>query len=224
MMRFKQNKTKIFLVTQWTALFISAGTIYWIHAWVYIGLQLFFFIVALVVLKKTNPQLIQVRRKFIQKDTKRFDTVFFACWIPLTYIALIIAGIDAVRHQWSTIPFELTVFAVFFSLLAFLFALWAVAVNPYFETTVRVQQNRNHQVCSSGPYKIVRHPGYAAWILARLAVPLILGSWWGFIPSTAIVLLLVIRTALEDRTLQKELAGYDKYTAMTRYRLIPFVW
>jgi protein-S-isoprenylcysteine O-methyltransferase Ste14 len=140
------------------------------------------------------------------------------------YITLIISGFDAVRYQWTTMPIEFTIAAVVMSLLAFFFALWAMAVNPYFESTVRIQHDRHHQVCNSGPYKIVRHPGYVGLILTRLAAPLILGSWWGLIPSGVIVLLIIFRTALEDRILQKELSGYKTYTTITRYRLIPFVW
>lgn len=99
-----------------------------------------------------------------------------------------------------------------------------MAVNPHFETTVRIQDDREHRVCTSCPYKIVRHPGYVGVILGTLGIPLILGSWWGLVPGTIMILLVVMRTALEDRTLQKELTGYKEYTKITRYRLFPFVW
>jgi protein-S-isoprenylcysteine O-methyltransferase Ste14 len=110
------------------------------------------------------------------------------------------------------------------ALPSFLFALWAMVVNTHFEATVRIQEEREHQVCSSGPYEIVRHPGYVSMILLAFANPLILGSRWAFAPAGLIVLLVLARTALEDRTLQDELLGYKEYAASTRYRLLPGVW
>jgi protein-S-isoprenylcysteine O-methyltransferase Ste14 len=97
-----------------------------------------------------------------------------------------------------------------------------MAVNPHFETTVLIKED--HQVCTSGPYRIVRHPGYAAEIIGAPSYPLILGSWWALALVGALVFSFVIRPALEDRALQKELRGYKEYTEITRYRLIPFVW
>jgi protein-S-isoprenylcysteine O-methyltransferase Ste14 len=99
-----------------------------------------------------------------------------------------------------------------------------MAVNPYFELSVRIQDDRDHRVIKSGPYRIVRHPGYAAQALSLVATPLILGSWWGLVPAAVLVVVLMIRTALEDRTLRNELPGYAEYTEQTRYRLLPHVW
>ena len=80
-------------------------------------------------------------------------------------------------------------------------------------------------VISSGPYGIVRHPGYTATILGLVLVtPLLLGSWWAFIPAMLATLCLILHTALEDRTLQKELSGYEAYTRKVPYRLIPGLW
>ena len=102
---------------------------------------------------------------------------------------------------------------------------WAMSVNTYFEKTVRIQHDRGHRVIDSGPYRIVRHPGYLGTIFGfALAGPLLLGSWWAFVPAVIAVVCLVIRTVLEDRTLQKELDGYDAYTQNVRYRLLPGVW
>ena len=90
---------------------------------------------------------------------------------------------------------------------------------------MRIQSDRNHHVIESGPYGIVRHPGYTATILGLvLATPLLLGSWWAFIPAVLSTVCLIIRTALEDRTLQKELSGYEVYTHKVRYRLLPGLW
>jgi protein-S-isoprenylcysteine O-methyltransferase Ste14 len=102
---------------------------------------------------------------------------------------------------------------------------WAMAVNTHFEKTVRIQHDRGHRVIDSGPYRIVRHPGYLGAILGfTLAAPLLLGSWWSFVPAVAAVVCLIIRTSLEDRTLQNELDGYKDYAQNVRYRLLPGLW
>jgi protein-S-isoprenylcysteine O-methyltransferase Ste14 len=97
-------------------------------------------------------------------------------------------------------------------------------INPFFEPTVRIQKDRGHTVISGGPYKIVRHPGYLGGILYTLSAPLIIGSLYTFIPVAIYVLLIMLRTLLEDRTLQRELEGYSEYTKQTKYRLFPWIW
>ena len=101
---------------------------------------------------------------------------------------------------------------------------WAMVSNRFFSTMVRLQTDRGHQVATGGPYRFVRHPGYVGFIVSTIAVPLILGSLYGLILSAASVILMIIRTALEDKTLQTELGGYAEYAKQVRYRLIPHVW
>lgn len=101
---------------------------------------------------------------------------------------------------------------------------WSMAVNPYHERTVRVQEDRGHEVVKSGPYAMVRHPMYAGVIVQSLAAPLILGSFWSYIPIAMTILTIVIRTSLEDRMLRKELPGYQDYTKTTQFRLVPGLW
>lgn len=96
--------------------------------------------------------------------------------------------------------------------------------NPYFYATVRVQEERGHQTITSGPYQYVRHPGYVGAILWIISAPLVLGSWWALIPGGLTAALLIVRTALEDRSLQAELTGYAEYAGRVRYRLLPGVW
>jgi protein-S-isoprenylcysteine O-methyltransferase Ste14 len=99
-----------------------------------------------------------------------------------------------------------------------------MASNRFFAITVRIQEERGHQVVDTGPYRVVRHPGYAGSILYTLAIPIILGSWWTFIPGAVTVGLLIMRTGLEDRTLQEELPGYQNYSQRISSRLFPGVW
>ena len=101
---------------------------------------------------------------------------------------------------------------------------WAESVNKFSETTVHIQTDRGHTVIDTGPYALVRHPGYVAACLLCLGMPLALGSLWAFIPVILSGLLMVLRTVWEDQTLREELAGYEEYTQRVRYRLIPGVW
>jgi protein-S-isoprenylcysteine O-methyltransferase Ste14 len=97
-----------------------------------------------------------------------------------------------------------------------------MASNPFFSESVRIQEN--HQVATQGPYRLVRHPGYFGNLIGCLSQPLLFGSWWAFIPSFLAIIAFVIRTALEDKTLKKELNGYSEYAQQVRYRLIPGFW
>ena len=101
---------------------------------------------------------------------------------------------------------------------------WSMVVNPHFEKTVRIQKDRGHQVCSGGPYRFVRHPGYVGVILAALCGPLLLGSWVALVPGVVIGVLFTWRTGIEDRILLDKLPGYSAFAATTRYRLVPFIW
>ena len=101
---------------------------------------------------------------------------------------------------------------------------WATGSNAFFSLTVRIQKERSHAVATGGPYRFVRHPSYAGGILFELAAPIMLGSWWALIPGGLNAILFVIRTALEDKTLQAELDGYQEYAQRTRYRVLPGIW
>jgi protein-S-isoprenylcysteine O-methyltransferase Ste14 len=214
----------ILTLVHFAVLLISAGEIYWINAWLCIGLGLSYHIINTIFLLKINPQMLNERGKLIQENTKHFDKLFIALYIPLSLMVSIVAGLDAVRYGWSSIPSGVTALGVVLFILASILGSWAMAVNPHFELTVRIQDDRDQRVCMSGPYRIIRHPGYAAWIIGATSYPLILGSWWALLSVAAPAILFVIRTALEDRTLREGLAGYEEYTRITRYRLIPFVW
>jgi protein-S-isoprenylcysteine O-methyltransferase Ste14 len=205
-------------------LLISAGKISWVNAWVFFGLILSYEIIYVGLFLKVNPELLNERGKVVKEGTKFFDKIYAVLYLPLYFSILIISGLDAVRYGWTIMPLWVIFLGVVMFLSSWFLSLWAMVVNSYFECTVRIQEDRNQQVVTNGPYRIVRHPGYIAGIISFLAVPLILGSWWGLVPSSILILTVVIRSALEDRTLQRELAEYKNYTKVTRYRLIPFVW
>ena len=144
--------------------------------------------------------------------------------MPLYYLQFLVAGLDNARFSWWPLPFS----AVYPGLIVFALAIglvsWAMAVNQFAESTVRIQSDRGQTVVSTGPYRLVRHPMYVAAILMVVATPLILGSMWALVAAAPLVGLFTVRTALEDRTLRRELAGYQEYAARTRYRLLPGLW
>jgi protein-S-isoprenylcysteine O-methyltransferase Ste14 len=176
------------------------------------------------VLVRFNPALLNRRGQVIQERTKPFDRIFVALYLPLAISVSVVAGLDAVRFEWSSMPEWLIAPGVVLYVLSCALGSWAMATNPHFETTVVVKTDGSQRVCSSGPYRVVRHPGYTAGVVGSLSYPLILGSWWGLVPVGLLVLLFVVRTALEDRTLREELPGYREYAAVTKHRLIPLLW
>ena len=146
-------------------------------------------------------------------------------WALASYFALpLVAGLD-VRFGWTQelrVGWHVAGAAVLAAGLGL--GGWAMIANAYFSTAVRIQSERGHTVCRSGPYRFVRHPGYVGFILQSLGTPVLLGSLWALIPGITAAALMVIRTSLEDRTLQAELPGYPDYVQEVRYRLVPGIW
>lgn len=208
----------------WGALlFGSAGRLDWTRAWVYLGVSVLIFLGHGVLVIIKNPEAI-VARAEIRKGTKAFDKVVLVPY-AMAYLSVpVLAGLDAVRFGWSPMPFEALYGGLALLLLGFIPIASAMATNPYIEQTVRIQEDRGHKPATTGPYRIVRHPMYVGMILLHLSAPLALGSVWAFAPAGALVLLLIIRTAFEDRTLRRELPGYEEYAQRTRFRLLPGIW
>lgn len=204
-------------------LFLPAGRADWTAGWLYLALVTVNAAVNYAYLLAKNPELIAVRRR-IGPGTKTWDKVWMAVFIPALAAIYVVAGLDAGRFGWSAMspwlwPVGLAVFLPGAVLLA-----WSMGVNPFFEKTVRIQTERGQRVIDTGPYRIVRHPGYTGFLGWVLSAPLLLGSWWAFVPALLAAALVVLRTALEDRTLHDELPGYPDYARRTRFQLIPHVW
>ena len=205
-------------------LFLSAGRLDWTGGWVFFGLNLFTQLLSAFILIPRRPDLLAERSK-VREGTKNWDRFFApAILVVVTLAVIVTAGLDA-RFGWSR-PISPAIWwaALCVAFASQLFVQWAMAFNRFFAITMRIQEEREHQVVDTGPYRNVRHPGYAGSILYTLAIPIILGSWWTFIPGAVIVGLLVFRIRLEDRTLQDELPGYQNYTKRTSYRLFSGFW
>jgi protein-S-isoprenylcysteine O-methyltransferase Ste14 len=204
-------------------LFISSGRLDWWMAWAYLGLFVAGVGVNMILIIRKNPELIEERSQ-IKANTKRWDFYLAGLLSLSSTVALLVSGLD-IRFEWSEeIPFVLQFVAVVLVVLGSVLGSWAIVSNPFFASTVRIQSERGHRVVSSGPYQYIRHPGYAGWILSGIALPVMLGSLWALIPSGLAAVILIIRTGLEDRTLKKELPGYEEYSQNTHFRLVPYVW
>ena len=203
-------------------LLLAAGKVGWISAWVCIGLSMLYQVANTLVLLRFNPDLVNKRGQPRLRTTRTYDRVFVALWFPLGILTSVVAGLDAGRYGWSQMSLTGQIFGAIVFIVACIFGSWAMAVNPHFETVLVIHPD--HRICASGPYRLIRHPGYAAAMVGAAGYSLILGSWWGLAALAPFILLFLVRTALEDRTLQKELPGYRNYAASTRYRLLPGVW
>jgi protein-S-isoprenylcysteine O-methyltransferase Ste14 len=205
-------------------LFLAAGRLDWFPGWAYLGLNALTQLISAVVLIPRQPAMIAERSQ-VREGTKSWDRVLAPAVAMAGPLAIMVtAGLD-VRFGLSTgIGTSLCVagFAIAFGCQ--LFVLWAMASNPFFAMTVRIQSERGQEVIQHGPYQLVRHPGYLGAVLFGLACPLALGSWWAFIPSLLTSVLIVVRTHLEDKTLQTELPGYREYASVVRYKLFPGIW
>ena len=157
-------------------------------------------------------------------SSERADTILLILFLPVMLAVPVVAGLDAVRYDWSSLPFWTIYPGIALHASGDALLLWTMIVNPFLEKTVRVQTERGHHVITTGPYAIVRHPMYMGVILLFLAVPLVLGSAWTLAPVVAMTLLLIARTFLEERLLRRNLPGYEKYMVQTRWRIIPGVW
>jgi protein-S-isoprenylcysteine O-methyltransferase Ste14 len=216
-------RTSLFIVFCLAILFIASGSIDWVNAWVLAILLLSFAAVNSAVLLKYNPGLLASRAQLLQKDTKTFDRVFIPLYIPVIILMYVVIGLDH-RFVWSSMPVWLSFAGVALFIPACALLSWAMAANKHFETTVLIRTDGRQRVISSGPYRLVRHPGYLAALICAVSYPLILGSWAGFAPVFLFFPLFIVRTALEDRALRQELPGYQQYTATTKARLLPRVW
>jgi len=214
----------VFALFMAAVLFISAGRLNWVMAWLYIGLYLVCSAVALLVILSRHPDLMDERTE-APEDAKIWDRVLSTVCIVLTLLVpLPLAGLDA-RFGWSPqLPLGIQLAALVVWALATGLGTWAGASNKFYSRVVRIQKERGHVVVSDGPYQYVRHPGYVGAMLNTFALPLILGSLWTLIPAGIAACLLIVRTVLEDRTLQEELDGYKEYAGRVRYRLLPGVW
>jgi protein-S-isoprenylcysteine O-methyltransferase Ste14 len=206
-----------------TILFISAGTIYYWQGCVYFGIGLIMFALNSTVLQ-ADADLLKERSK-AGEGAKKWDKTILGLSFLVTVAMFIVAGLDSGRYHWSAdFHWSLYAIGIILTVLGQLLFLIAQKQNRFFSSTVRIQTNRNHTVCDTGLYSIVRHPGYMGSVIQSLGFPLLFGSLWSMIPVSLSIVLLITRTCLEDRTLKNELREYVEYSERTKYKMIPFAW
>ena len=203
-------------------LFLAAGRLDWLWAWLFLAGWLLLMLMSALVMRK-SPGLINERGRRAE-NIKGWDKVLMGIYSLVLFTVPVVAGLDGVRFEWSTMSLAWHVIGGVLFVPAMIMPLWALSANAYLSTMVRIQDDRGHQVVTTGPYRYVRHPMYVGTIFFGLSIPLFLGSWWTFVPCGLIVVIFIIRTALEDKTLREKLPGYAEYAQRVRYRLLPGVW
>lgn len=209
------------------ALIWPAGTWRWWEAWVLVALWTVFGLVMTIYLLRHDPALLAERLKLVplHKDQKAWDKVLMLLFFISAIGLYLLPGFDVVRYAWSEpLPVWLRILAMLIHLPCFVILGWIMRENTYLSQVVKIDAERDHKVIATGPYALVRHPMYTVTIILLFAVPAALGSRYALIIALFLVVLLVVRTYLEDRTLHAELAGYPEYASKTAYRLIPGIW
>ena len=225
-MVFKVIRGVVYFFAAPLILFICAGTANWWQGWLFILTGYAASIVSRGMLIRKHPDLAKERANYDGvENVKEWDKKLMpwvAVYMPM--VIYVVAGLDK-RFGWTfPVPVTFNWLGWLVMLAGYAFSIWAMVENRFFSAVVRIQTERGHAVCSSGPYAIVRHPGYASGALIMLTYPFILGAFWTLIPVAVTAALLIVRTRLEDQTLQAELPGYAEYAQKVRYRLIPKIW
>ena len=211
------------IVVMAVALFWPAGRIDWWAAWAAIAVMAAWITATAIVIVRFNPDLL-AERLGPRKGAKPWDTAILSILGLTQLVRYIVAGFDQ-RYGWTGgFPLAAQTGALILCVLGYALVVWATASNAFFSQIVRIQSERGHTVATGGPYHYVRHPAYVGAILYELVVSVLLASWWAFLVSGLCAILLILRTALEDRTLQAELTGYADYARQVRYRLLPGIW
>ena len=207
-------------------LFVTAGRWSWTAAWVYVAMHWAGTLASRLMAWRVNPGLLVERGRSVEKGFgEGWDRLLLPLGAIVGPLALwIVAGLDERFARSTDLPIEAQAIACSVLIAAYAFSTWAFVVNAYFSAVIRIQEDRGQKVVTKGPYRLVRHPGYAGGVLAYLAMPVLLDSLWALIPAVLTVAAVVARTALEDKTLKELLPGYTEYAGRTRYRLLPGVW
>jgi protein-S-isoprenylcysteine O-methyltransferase Ste14 len=211
------------LLVMAAAYFIAAGSLNIGRAWLYFGIAAVTYFVSSLIFIKYNPGLINERAKR-RENTKPWDKALLSLYLLIGFLGThIVAGLDS-RFEWSSLDMIYMMPGAVLYIVASIIQVISMMKNKYFEATVRIQSDREQQVIKDGPYRIVRHPGYASVLLSFAAIPFMIGSLYALICTAAVFIIIFIRTALEDKMLQKELPGYSQYAREVRFRLFPGIW
>jgi protein-S-isoprenylcysteine O-methyltransferase Ste14 len=206
------------------SLFLAAGRLDWIRGWISVALAVVGMPAVGLIVQRYNAPVLEARSNWRHKDTACFDKIFLAIYGPLISIMPALAGLDAGRYHWTSLPFGFVYVGSILFAVALALIIWVMVVNPFAEKTVRIQTDRGQTVITSGPYRYVRHPMYVGLTLIFVSTAFVWGSVWALRLDAVMAVVLIWRTAREDQTLRHELPGYEQYAVVTRYRLLPGIW
>lgn len=210
----------VILIIQLSILILAAGDYKWTWLFVFIAIS----IVILVINYMVLPDDVIKERGRKKANVKTWDKAISGINAFPSFGLYIVSGLDH-RFAWTgDLPLYVHLLGLFMLFLGSMLFTWSMVSNSFFSTMVRIQKERNHKVATSGPYRYVRHPGYVGFIVMSISTPLLLGSLYALICSGMTMVLMILRTVLEDKTLSSELDGYKEYKSQVRYKLIPFVW
>jgi protein-S-isoprenylcysteine O-methyltransferase Ste14 len=203
--------------------FLGAGKLRYWQGLLYVGMALVG--TTLSHLLAGRDSALTVDRATHAREGQDWDKRILGALFLVNVVMFVVAGLDSGRCGWSgLVPPWVAVAGVTLMLAGQIVFALARRENAFFSSTVRIQPERGHKVCDTGLYRFVRHPGYLGMLGSLLAFPLLMESYWAFIPASVGALLLVIRTHLEDRFLMAELSGYTEFARRTRWRLVPGVF
>lgn len=203
--------------------FIAAGNFTISRAWMYFGIAASTYLASSLIFIKYSPLLINERIKK-RVNTKLWDKVLLSLYLLIGFFGThIVAGLDS-RFEWSRLDITYMIPGAVLYIAAAFIQIMSMTANKYFEVTARIQSDREQQVIKDGPYKIIRHPGYASVLLSFIAIPFMIGSLYALMCTAAVFIIIITRTALEDKMLQKELPGYSQYAMEVKFKLIPGIW
>ncbi len=219
----RASQIVVVFASQAAILFLAAGRVDWLWAWVFLGIYTVSVAANSFFMLRTSPETIAERGR--PKEMKDWDKLVSGLWSVAQFLLIpLIAGLDVRFGLSGGIGVGIHIAGgIAFAAGLVLFG-WAMITNAFFSTVVRIQEERGQTVCREGPYRLVRHPGYAGTLLQSAGAPLLLGSWWAVLPGMAAAGFMIIRTSLEERTLQAELPGYSEFAKEVRYRLVPGIW
>jgi protein-S-isoprenylcysteine O-methyltransferase Ste14 len=204
---------------------IISGAWDWWAAWAYAIVSILGFVISRMLASRRHPDLLVERARSMEmQDAKSWDKTLAPLMALGSVVPLVVAGLDKL-YGWTE-PFAVStkIIALIVIVLSYVLSTWALIENKFFSGVVRIQTDRGHRVVTTGPYRFIRHPGYVGAFWAYLATTILLNSLWALIPTLLLIGILVLRTSLEDKTLQAELPGYAEYTQQTHYRLFPGIW
>jgi protein-S-isoprenylcysteine O-methyltransferase Ste14 len=215
----------LFIIVVGAAFFIPYGSFRWWEAWLLLSLWLLYFTLMATVTHKHSPGVVEERANALSRFTQWWDKLIIGIYQIASLSLYAVAGLDRGRFHWTMgFPSWLKWIAFVGVIIVYALPYWAILSNPFTSGVVRIQDDREHQVIEKGPYRWIRHPMYLGTVIYGITFPLFLESLWALIPGIIVIVLFMIRTALEDRYLRESLPGYREYAERVRHRLFPGIW